>query len=115
MNTEKVSLLEHSKEVQRGNPERSEYLNLPDIDFFLFCERQYRVNKGVYNTIDRWFYQNGIENIIHRRIYLLGFLEFVTESNLKQNHHKYIRFGNGGLITKLQEFMKESESDKYII
>jgi riboflavin kinase len=115
MNQDKVNLLESSQEVQKRSLEKSEFLNLPDIEFFLLCERQYRVNKGVYNTIDRWFHQNGIENIIHRRIYLLAFLEFVTESNVKQNHHKYVRFGNGGLTAKLQEFMKETESEKYII
>ncbi|MGE7781015.1 hypothetical protein ACQKL0_13925 [Peribacillus sp. NPDC097264] len=113
---EKVSIFELSKHpIQKGNLEKSEYLNLPDIEFFLLCQQQYRVNKGVYNTIDKWFYQDGIVNIIHRRIYLLAFLDFVTEENAKENHHKYIRFGNGGLTKKLNEFMKETETNKYMI
>ena len=113
MNTGKFSSPELSKEGQKKNLEKSDYLNLPDIEFFLLCEERYRVNKGVYNTIDRWFYQNGIKNIIHRRIYLLAFLEFVSESNLKKNQHAYIRFGNGGLTNKLNEFLKESETGNY--
>ena len=69
----------------------------------------------MYNTIDRWFYQNGIMNIIHRRLYLLAFLEFVSEENLKNDQHKYIKFGNGGLTKKLQEFIKETETKNYDI
>ena len=54
-------------------------------------------------------------NIIHRRIYLLAFLEFVTEEDLKKDQHKYIQFGNGGLTKKLQEFIKETESKQFMI
>jgi riboflavin kinase len=116
MNDENLSTLDFSKKsIQKRILEKSEYLNLPDIEFFLLCEQQYRVNKGVYNTIDKWFYHDGIVNIIHRRIYLLAFLEFVTEENSKDDHHKYIRFGNGGLTKKLNQFMKETETEKYMI
>ena len=45
--------------IQSRNQEKSENLNLPDLDFFLWCQQQYKINKGVYNTIDRWFYKNG--------------------------------------------------------
>ncbi|WP_342047315.1 hypothetical protein [Bacillus sp. OTU530] len=95
--------------TQKESLEEIEYLNLPDLDFFLWCQQQYRVNKGVYNTIDHWFYEYGIINIIQRRIYLLAFLEYVTEGSLKSDHHKYIRFGNGGLTRKLHQFNKEKE------
>ncbi|MFE4810627.1 hypothetical protein ACFQ9Y_05620 [Peribacillus simplex] len=108
MQYENVSSFDLSKKpVQKRSLDKSEYLHLPDLEFFLWCQRQYSVNKGVYNTIDKWFYHDGIVNIIHRRIYLLAFLEFVTEENSKDNHHKYIRFGNGGLTKKLNQFMKE--------
>ena len=116
MNIENVSSLAFSKpSVQKRILEKSEYLNLPDIEFFQLCERQYRVNKGVFNTIDKWFYHDGIVNIIQRRIYILAFLEFVSGASLKQNHQKYIRFGSGGLTNKLHEFMKETETEKYMI
>ncbi|MFJ7679039.1 hypothetical protein ACQKL6_05920 [Peribacillus sp. NPDC097197] len=116
MNDEKLSIFELSEHpLQKRNLEKSEYLNLPDIEFFLLCQQQYRVNKGVYNTIDKWFHHDGIVNIIHRRIYLLAFLDFVSEENAKDDRHKYIRFGNGGLTKKLNEFMKETETNKYMI
>jgi len=101
--------------IQSRNQEKSENLNLPDLDFFLWCQQQFKINKGVYNTIDRWFYVNGFRNIIHRRLYLLAFLEFVAEENSKNDYQKYIRFGHGGLAKKLQEFIKETERKLYMI
>jgi riboflavin kinase len=116
MKNEKVSSLDFSKNpVQKGNLEKSEYLNLPDLNFFLRCQQQYRVNKGVFNTIDHWFYEYGMVNIIHRRIYLLAFLEYVTDGNSKPDHHKYIKFGNGGLTRRLHQFIEETETEKYTI
>ncbi|WP_248893824.1 hypothetical protein [Bacillus methanolicus] len=93
----------------------SKYLNLPDLRFFQWCHQQFGLNKGVYNTIDNWFYDYGIVNILHRRIYLLAFLEFVKNTGLKTDNQKFIRFGNGGLIRKLDEFIKEKENEKFII
>ncbi|WP_338448911.1 hypothetical protein R4Z09_22230 [Niallia oryzisoli] len=88
---------------------RNEYLNLPDLQFFLWCQDRYRVNRGVYNTIDCWFYTNGIVSITNRRIYIIAFLDFVLDSGEQDNHYKYIRFGNGGLTVKLHQFTKSIE------
>lgn len=117
MNDETVRIFDlYRNSTQKRSLEKSKYLNLPDIEFFHFCQQRFRVNKGVYNTIDKWFYQDGIVNIIHRRVYLLAFLEFVSEEGgIKDNHHKYIKFGNGGLTKKLNQFLKETESHKYMI
>ncbi|MGE8079790.1 hypothetical protein [Peribacillus loiseleuriae] len=80
-------------------------MNLPDLQFFNWCHLQYGVNKGIYNTIDNWFYEYGIVNILSRRIYLLSFLEFAKEVESEQKQDKVIRFGNGGLVKKLHEFL----------
>ncbi|WP_274854201.1 hypothetical protein [Bacillus methanolicus] len=103
------------KTVRKNSLEKSKYLNLPDLQFFQWCHQRFGLNKGVYNTIDNWFYDYGIVNILHRRIYLLAFLDFVKDAGLKQDNHKFIRFGNGGLIRKLHEFIREKENEKYII
>jgi riboflavin kinase len=101
-----VSSMAFSKEsVQKCSLNRSEYLNLPDLQFFLWCRHQYKLNRGVYNTIDDWFYNFGITQVIYRRIYILAFLEFVKENNPKQEGNKFIRFGNGGLTRRLQQFI----------
>jgi len=86
--------------------DKSEYLNLPDLQFFIWCQEHYRVNRGVYNTIDCWFYEKGIHFIPHRRIYILAFLDFVKDSGEQDEQHKFIRFGNGGLTEKLRKFLK---------
>jgi riboflavin kinase len=82
----------------------SKYLNLPDLQFYNWCNQQYRVNRGVYNTIDQWFYEYGIVNIHSRRIQILAFLDFVKDEMLEEQP-KYIRFGHGGLTKRLNEFM----------
>jgi hypothetical protein len=93
--------------------ENSDYLNLPDLQFLLWCQQKYKVNKGIYNTIDCWFYEYGIVNIHHRRIYILAFLEFVKNEGTE--HNKYIQFGKGGLTRKLYQFIKGHEFDEYTI
>lgn len=49
--------------LKKKSLDNSEYLNLPDLQFFLWCQQQYKLNKGVYNTIDSWFYEYGIVHI----------------------------------------------------
>jgi hypothetical protein len=83
----------------------SEYLNLPDLIFYSKCCQEYSINRGVYNTIDNWFYEYGIFNILSRRIYILAFLSFVKDQNNKLEHQKFTRFGRGGLTLKLNEFV----------
>lgn len=82
----------------------NEYLNLPDLNFYNRCNQQYRVNRGVYNTIDNWFYEYGIINVVCRRIYILAFLGFVKDKTVESDSQKFIRFGHGGLTIKLKEF-----------
>ena len=111
-----LNSIDHSTEwLNKQRFHTSEYLNLPDLEFFHWCQHQYKINKGVYNTIDAWFYQQGVVSILNRRIYILSFLNFVTE---EFDHYgddpKYLRFGNGGLSKKLQQFMKIIEN-QYIV
>ncbi|WP_413376773.1 hypothetical protein [Alkalihalobacillus sp. 1P02AB] len=52
-------------------------INKTDLDFFRYCQGQYGINRGVYNTIENWFYNKKIEEITVRRKYVLQFLQFV--------------------------------------
>jgi riboflavin kinase len=94
--------------------ETSKYLNLPDLQFFNWCNRQYQVNRGVYNTIDQWFYEYGIVNIHFRRIQILAFLDFVRDDMLEKQP-KFIRFGHGGLSKRLNEFMNDFGQSNNVI
>lgn len=62
-----------SSEATASKLGQARYLNLPDLQFFNWCHSQFRVNKGIYNTIDQWFYDEGIENIHPRRVHVIAF------------------------------------------
>lgn len=76
-----------------------EKIHLADILFSEFCQLRYNINRGIYNTIDTWFYENGEKNILARRKLILEFLRFVNGSGMQK-----VKFGKGGLSRKLQEF-----------
>ncbi len=97
-----------TKSNKQDGIESCQYLNLPDLQFFQWCNQQFGVNRGGYNTVDQWLFEYGILNIHNRRIQLLAFLDFVNEEGIKQDQHKFLRFGNGGLKRRWDEFMNDS-------
>ncbi len=103
-------ITDFKNESKRDSIGQNEYLNLPDLQFFLWCNTNFRLNRGVYNTIDSWLFNYGITNIISRRIFFIAFLNFVSDSSSDQGNKKYLRFGNGGLTRKLQQFMEKTEN-----
>lgn len=72
-------------------------VNYTDHSFQKLCEKKYGINRGVYNTIDKWFYEAGIKNIILRRKEILNFLDYVVQS-LSLSKSSKIKFGSGGLV-----------------
>jgi riboflavin kinase len=79
-------------------------INLPDIAFVRHCQTLYGVNRGVYNTVDCWFYDKGMTDIRIRRTAMLAFLNQLLEGSHEQK--KNIKFGHNGLTPRLNEFMK---------
>ncbi|WP_223881918.1 hypothetical protein [Niallia endozanthoxylica] len=79
-----------------------ETVNIPDLLFINICNERYGINRGVYNTIDAWFYNQGIHQITERRHTILSFLEYIKENCLTDNRR--CKFGHGGLTVKLEEF-----------
>jgi riboflavin kinase len=77
------------------------HLHMPDLLFSRFCEEEYKVNRGVYNTIEKWLYDQGVQNIIQRREVMLSFFVF---SRTLQNNDRKIKFGHGGLTERLNKF-----------
>ncbi|MBM7572697.1 hypothetical protein [Aquibacillus albus] len=77
-------------------------IHFTDFSFIKYCTDKYGINRGIYNTIDAWFYKEGITNIIQRRVSILSFLKFVNEESVvKKNRRK---FGPGGLTKQLQVY-----------
>jgi len=81
-------------------------LNIPDLAFVRYCQKKYGVNRGVYNTIEQWFYECGISKVQERRAMILLFLKQLTTSNEK------CKFGAGGLKQRLQIFWLSSMTKK---
>jgi riboflavin kinase len=79
-----------------------ETVNIPDLSFINICNEKYGINRGVYNTIDAWFYNQGLHQIIKRRQMILSFLEYFKEKYMTDNRH--CKFGHGGLTVKLEEY-----------
>ncbi|MBM4761162.1 hypothetical protein [Bacillus sp. B15-48] len=73
----------------------------PDLQFIRYCEEEYGINRGIYNTIDHWFFNNGIQNILKRRKVIIDFLQNSLEPS-RQN--RKVKFGHGGLSDSLSDF-----------
>lgn len=82
----------------------SELIHLPDLKFVRFCSDFYKVNRGVYNTIEDWFYHYGIVNVVERRKVIIRFFEYVVTNGTVLPSSKFIRFGVGGLTQTLEDF-----------
>lgn len=78
-----------------------EILNMPDLLFSRLCEEKYEVNKGVYNTIDRWFYNQGLSPVVERREMILSFIHYIS---VTENQGNKVKFGSGGLTKRLDQF-----------
>lgn len=108
---EKSGALGIRKRKEGETVEKKEAIHLPDIDFVRHCERKFRVNRGIYNTIDEWFYHEGITGITERRASTLEFLEYLHGVNGIKNNGK-INFKSHGLASRLQSFLKAKRSRK---
>jgi riboflavin kinase len=76
-------------------------IHLPDLSFVQWCEKSYGLNRGVYNTIDAWFYENGTKDILKRRKLIVYFLNHYKQD---QYDGKRIKFGHGRLTSLLSEY-----------
>lgn len=82
-------------------------IHLTDLMFFKYCEKNFNINRGVYNTIDNWFYDKGILNIEQRRIQIISFLVYKCEESSLDS-----QFGKGGLSFKLKKYLNlQSEKE----
>jgi riboflavin kinase len=75
--------------------------HLPDLQFVQFCEKRFALNKGIYNTIDSWFYDSGVYNIVERRKLIFQFS--------MQHCAQKTKFGPGGLTRKLEAFVDQAD------
>jgi len=77
-------------------------LQMPDLTFVRFCEEEYGINRGIYNTVDEWFYDQGEKGIVKRRKLIL---EFFKSLGLKGDENGKVKFGSKGLKGRLNHFL----------
>jgi riboflavin kinase len=76
------------------------WIHLTDHSFQTLCMEKYGINRGVFNEIDKWFYQQGMVDIVERRREILKFMAFQGTSEKKK-----IKFGHGGLRQSLLQYV----------
>lgn len=91
----------------RGEVSLNEQLHLPDLAFVKEAQSQFYVNRGIYNTIDAWFYQNGFINIVDRRKHIIQFLSYAYEIIKDDQESKHMYFPKG-LVSTLEEYRKHA-------
>jgi hypothetical protein len=81
-----------------------EIIHWPDYKFAEYCRNRFRVNRGVYNTIDVWLYENGVRDIGDRRRLILLFLAACSEQS-EAGGGKFLKFGKGGLTERIRQYV----------
>lgn len=88
-------------------------INVPDYTFQKSIEMNFGINRGIYNRIDEWFFEQGIQDVIKRRQVIVEFSNFVVEPKMKIGTPIKTRFGNGGLVKSLNDFWNVRSSVKH--
>jgi len=81
-----------------------EVIHWPDYKFAEYCKSRYRVNRGVYNTIDAWLYDHGCRDIGERRQLILLFLAACSDHS-EPDKGKFLKFGKGGLSDRIRRYV----------
>lgn len=79
----------------------SAIIHSPDLEFSKYCEREFGINRGIYNTIDKWLAEHFTTHIIQRRTAIIQFLNWVSVYIPKE---KKVIFGSKGLTEQLFNF-----------
>lgn len=80
----------------------------PDVQFAAWCRERFDINRGVYNTIDEWLFQSGLQEIVTRRTAIISFLTYVHQTNVGYLKGDQLKFGRGKLIAALTRFFNRT-------
>lgn len=77
--------------------------NLPNLLFQQYCEKVYGINRGVFNTVELSFFDQGNTDIIRRRDGMLRFFQFMIDKlEISRNKSKL----GSGVITLILQMSK---------
>jgi hypothetical protein len=85
-----------------GVPVEDSVIHLTDLSFEKYCQEKFGINRGVYNTIDSWFYNKGVADIVARRKTIIRFLQYSHGKSAANGQS--LKFGHGGLRSRLDEY-----------
>jgi riboflavin kinase len=97
--------LPNKADGERMNYDVNTLIHLPDLLFVQWCDTKFGINRGVFNTIDSWFYQKGEKEITRRRRHIL---KFILSLSPHRDKKQKIKLGDGGLIPSLNNFWEIS-------
>jgi riboflavin kinase len=103
------------KEDRKSSFKKTVYLTLSERAFFTWCYCCYEIDKGVYHTINTWFYEQGITNRVFRRIHMVAFLHFLNNIGLESALDISTYLARRRLIKKLHQFLEDEEKEDCLI
>lgn len=80
-------------------------IHLPDLSFARKIGESFYINRGVYNTIDKWFYDNKFLDVAERRKHILNFLQYKTANMTEEQPIKRLSFPDG-LTNTLENYVE---------
>lgn len=80
-----------------AKPLPAEAVQLPDLLFVRLCEERFGINRGIYNSVDAWFFQKGLTDVTERRERVAEFLAGIGQSG-------GVPFRRRGLASQLNDF-----------
>ncbi|GGD67376.1 hypothetical protein [Paenibacillus nasutitermitis] len=86
----------------------SQLLQKPDLAFYEHCLNHYKLNRGIYNTIDQRLFDCGLDAIIDRRKMIIQFLDYAAIDQ-GAGTGKFITFGKGKLAGILNDFLERKQ------
>lgn len=92
---------------QASGSQVEQIIHLPDKRFVDWCGEHYAINRGVFNVIDRWFFDYGLTNILQRRQAMVQFLQHFHTVNKVDSKKMYVQFGKGGVKKSLYYFVNQ--------
>lgn len=87
--------------------------HIPDLLFCQLIQEQFQINRGIYNTVDIWFWKKGVYEVLQRRECIFHFFKKKRKEVADQDSR--LKFGSGGLAKELEEFWIESQAMKLAI
>ncbi|WP_240417245.1 hypothetical protein [Paenibacillus periandrae] len=87
----------------------SKHCDLPNLLFQQHCLEHYGINRGVFNTIELYMFNQGKVDIVQRRETMLDFFQFSLNKAGIRTGISTLKFGHGGLVDALNSYFQTNQ------